>query len=1071
MNKAYLLVICLLAASFTGCIEDEVENTTEEEATQEDNENEIIFFVTLDSNNVYYANVVTVKEKVDLTDLSFYLRDETGSTYVGGNGFGDIGMKMRDVEAHGIETFYGGDNENLKARAEEIEKDDGSTYPVKYSDNDRDGKISAGDEIKAYGYDVGPVYPGWKLDVKDDLTNKIIGSAKLGEYTGDVESTGADWTFMTYISDSDLEYFSIEDMIEMERVGSTDKVNIVVQIDRWDGYDKPDWNDDSNGDWETAKRYLITKENKGDHVIGSTAIEDIGEINTGDPDELVEFVQWAQANYPAEHYALNIWNHGSGATGVAYEQSCPDYCWYYGNEADKLELSEIDSALNEITSNGENKLDIVGFDACLMSTIEVVEAVAPYSDIMIGSEILEPGDGWDYSFLQLLVDNPSTTPEQLGAKIVDTFVAQGQTSAQSYALTMLDMGMAEYTIDSINALAELKDSTSLISDLEAIRYNSVHVEPGDSSSAVDLLHLMNSLSEYTTDSKVKMAADRAASNVSAMILKAEFNGDPSDIDTTGMTGISILFPNLENEWAKRTKGMSENTQWGELMEDYYEEQEDDLVLFFNESSLIYDTDDFDEDGFNDSISLALEIESLSDGVYGNLTLDVFNNRGYWIDGIEYDFEMNSDEIVYLDLWDVYYVHMIEDGESDLLRIEAVLSIVNTDGTQTLQDWVETPYEYLTAFNESREIPIFDNTIKIGFMNPITGPLELDAYGFWWGADQAIADLSEMYPDYDFELIEVDSGCDPYMAESAANQLIDEGVVAVVGAACSSASIHANEILSAAGIPMISYASTNPGLSDDNEYPLFYRVVPSDAIQGPAGAAMLVDADITSGELAILHVNNDYHAGVADSVKAAWEEGGSSLCSFGMLEYDESVNDFGAIVDDMVQNEDCTTVFLSSEYYHTAGIIEELHDKNWDGQIFDASGGIGLYDYMANNSQLEDVTFTAPRAGFSYGDFEERYDDNAEEVGSIKTYVLTAYDSVMIMGQAIMGIDELHNLTDSIEQVGTNYEGASGLINFLENGDGAGHGYDICTYSGDPDDANGGYSCNRFWTVENGVQEY
>ena len=70
-----------------------------------------------------------------------------------------------------------------------------------------------------------------------------------------------------------------------------------------------------------------------------------------------------------------------------------------------------------------------------MSTIEVVEAVAPYSNIMIGSEILEPGDGWDYSFLQLIVDNPSSTPEQLGAKIVDTFVAQGQTSEQSYALT------------------------------------------------------------------------------------------------------------------------------------------------------------------------------------------------------------------------------------------------------------------------------------------------------------------------------------------------------------------------------------------------------------------------------------------------------------------------------------------------------------------------------------------------------------------------------------------------------------------------------------------------------------
>ena len=534
----------------------------------------------------------------------------------------------------------------------------------------------------------------------DDNTEN---TSETDSETGTNDGGGAEWTFMTYISDSDLEYFAIEDMVEMERVGSTDKVNIVVQIDRWDGYDKPDWNDDSNGDWETAKRYLITKENEEDHVIGSTAIEDIGEINTGDPDELVEFVQWAQTNYPAEHYALNIWNHGSGATGVAYEQSCPDYCWEYGNDADKLELSEIDAALNEITNNGENKLDIVGFDACLMATIEVVEAVAPYSDIMIGSEILEPGDGWDYSFLQLIVDNPSTTPEQLGAKIVDTFVAQGQTSDQSYALTMLNMSIAENTINSINALAELKDSTTLISDLEAIRYNSVHVESGDSSSAVDLLHMLTSLSQYTSSYEVKMAANQAAANVSAMIMKAEFDDDPSDIDTAGMTGVSILFPNLEDEWAKRSKGMGEESQWVELMDDYYEEQEDELVLFFNETSLIYDTADLDQDGHNDSISLALDVESFADNVSAYLTLDVFNNRGYWIDGIEYEFEISSDEIVYLELWDVYYVHELEDGESDLLRMEGVLSLINEDGTQSLQDWVETPYEYLTAFNESREI--------------------------------------------------------------------------------------------------------------------------------------------------------------------------------------------------------------------------------------------------------------------------------------------------------------------------------------------------------------------------------
>ena len=126
------------------------------------------------------------------------------------------------------------------------------------------------------------------------------------------------------------------------------------------------------------------------------------------------------------------------------------------------------------------------------------------------------------------------------------------------------------------------------------------------------------------------------------------------------------------------------------------------------------------------------------------------------------------------------------------------------------------------------------TVKIGFMNPITGPLEPDAPGFTWGANEAISDLNKAYPDYNFELVEVDSGCDGTPAAAGAQTLVDSGVVAAAGAACSGASMGANAVLSAAGIPMISYASTNPGLSDAEAYPLFYRVVPSDAIQGPAG---------------------------------------------------------------------------------------------------------------------------------------------------------------------------------------------------------------------------------------------
>ena len=371
-----------------------------------------------------------------------------------------------------------------------------------------------------------------------------------------------------------------------------------------------------------------------------------------------------------------------------------------------------------------------------------------------------------------------------------------------------------------------------------------------------------------------------------------------------------------------------------------------------------------------------------------------------------------------------------------------------------------------------DYPEVDNRIKIGFMNPITGPLEPDAYGFWWGANYAISDLNQMYPDLVFQLIEVDSGCSGDVAQSAAYDLIQEGVVAVVGAACSGASMGANEVLSAAGIPMISYASTNPGLSDDDEYPLFYRVVPSDAIQSHASSSMMANYGVGDGELAILHMTNDYGFGLADSVKDLWEEDGNTLCGAEMQGYDETVTDFSAIVNTIVQDDACTAVFLSSYMTDAAGIIEELHNQGWDGQIFAGEGpsGVWLYDHITEYSQLENVTVVQTREGFSYGDFEERYDANADDVGSIKTYVLTAYDSVMIMGHAIANQGN-STLTQSIEVVGNGYEGASGLISFLENGDGAGYGYDFCTYSGDPDDANGGYSCNRFWTAENGVQEY
>jgi len=361
------------------------------------------------------------------------------------------------------------------------------------------------------------------------------------------------------------------------------------------------------------------------------------------------------------------------------------------------------------------------------------------------------------------------------------------------------------------------------------------------------------------------------------------------------------------------------------------------------------------------------------------------------------------------------------------------------------------------------------TIKLGFMNPLTGPLAQDAAGFTYGAEQGIADLNAMggFWGFSFELVEVDSGCDGTVAASAAQTLVDSGVWASGGAACSGASMAANSVLSAAGVPMISYASTNPGLSNASAYPDFFRIVPSDAIQGPAAADMMAAMGVTNP--AVLHMTNDYGSGLADAIEGAWE---GDLCA--KIGYSETTTDVSNEITEL-ESLDCDAVFMVSYVNDGALILEAIAGSTLSVSVFSGDGpaGLGLLEELTDDMVADGLYVTSPRAGTSFGDFEARYD--ASGVGSIKAYVLTSYDSIMMLGQAAaictMMADEGMELTpsDCISFVGDEYEGASGLHTFLENGDVGGDGYDICGYSATGSD-DGVYECTKYWTVEDGVQD-
>jgi hypothetical protein len=238
-----------------------------------------------------------------------------------------------------------------------------------------------------------------------------------------------DITIMVYVnSKNDLERFGLKDMNEMEMIGSSDRVNVVVQMGRMAGHDA------SEGDWRGTRRYLVQRDTDTTRVT-SPIVEDMGTVDMGDWRQLVAFGRWAKQNYPANKYMLVVWNHGDGwlenrpaATdnkGISYDEET-------GNH---LTTPELAAALRDIGG-----VDVYGSDACLMQMAEVVYELKDHARFIVGSEETEPGDGYTYDlFLGPIVANPAMSAEQMARVAVDGYsdhyrdIRQGST--QSYIKT------------------------------------------------------------------------------------------------------------------------------------------------------------------------------------------------------------------------------------------------------------------------------------------------------------------------------------------------------------------------------------------------------------------------------------------------------------------------------------------------------------------------------------------------------------------------------------------------------------------------------------------------------------
>lgn len=271
----------------------------------------------------------------------------------------------------------------------------------------------------------------------------------------DIDVESGTWSIYWYLCGSDLETnygCATQDLMELMEVTLPDNVRVVIQT----GGAKEWQNNVVNAD--ILQRYVYDS-------TGLTLVDELPPASMGDTATLTDFLRFCKTYYPAEHTAVLFWNHGGGSVnGAAFDER------YY---LDSLTLDEMRTAFGRVWPGDENNppLELVGFDTCLMATVDVVDTFVGTARYLVASEEVEPGNGWNYTgWAGALAEDPTMDGAALGRIICDTYYAgceavgtQNKATLSLTDLTRCGPLLEAYEAFGAEALAEACEDPSFFS--------------------------------------------------------------------------------------------------------------------------------------------------------------------------------------------------------------------------------------------------------------------------------------------------------------------------------------------------------------------------------------------------------------------------------------------------------------------------------------------------------------------------------------------------------------------------------------------------------------------------------
>ena len=371
---------------------------------------------------------------------------------------------------------------------------------------------SLGNILGSYGN----VSTGWTAGNNTGRLNTSVDKSARAKYT-DILGSGKDTvTIMVYMCGTDLESkykMGTADLQEMAAATLSDKVNLIV----YTGGCKQ-W---QNNIVSSSVNQIYKVESGGLKILE----KNMGKAAMTDPANLTDFINYCTKNYPANRNDLIFWDHGGGSlSGYGYDEK--------NQSAGSMSLSGINKAL----SDAGTKFDFIGFDACLMATLENALMLTNYADYLIASEETEPGVGWYYTnWLTALSKDTSMSTLEIGKNIVDDFVSVCAQKCRGQDTTLSVVDLAELSATVPDAFRDFAVNTSELvqgkgyKTVSGARSSTREFAASSKIDQVDLVHLASNLG--TSDAKA----------LSDTLLSAvKYNKTSGTVSNA--YGLSIYFP-------------------------------------------------------------------------------------------------------------------------------------------------------------------------------------------------------------------------------------------------------------------------------------------------------------------------------------------------------------------------------------------------------------------------------------------------------------------------------------------------------------------------------------------------